>query len=87
MHDNPIPGETNHARDRRHEATILSRILWLHPTHLTEGELLLNLLAEGPEADAYERAIRDLVSVGLLRREGGSILPTLAAIEAGEISV
>jgi hypothetical protein len=85
MHDNPIPGETNDARDRRHEAAVLARVLWLHPTHLTERELLLSLLAEGPEVDAYERAIRDLVSVGLLRLEGESILPTLAAIEAGEI--
>lgn len=85
MHDNPIPRETNDARDRRHAATVLARILWLHPTHLTEHELLLSLLAEGVEVDAYERAIRDLVSVGLLRRAGESILPTLAAIEAGEI--
>jgi hypothetical protein len=85
MQDNPIPGETNDARDRRHAATVLARILWLHPTHLTEHELLLSLFAEGVEVDAYERAIRDLVSVGLLRREGESILPTLAAIEAGEI--
>lgn len=35
--------------------------------------------------NAYERAVRDLVSVGLLRLEGGSIIPTLAALEAGEI--
>jgi hypothetical protein len=85
MQPNPIPGQTNDARDRRYEAAILARILWLHPTHLTERELLLSLSAEGPEVDAYERAVRDLVSVGLLRLEGESILPTLAAIEAGEI--
>jgi hypothetical protein len=85
MQRNPIPGRTNDARDRREEATVLARILWLHPTHLTEHELLLSLFAEGAEVDAYERAVRDLVSVGLLRLEGDSILPTLAAIEAGEI--
>jgi hypothetical protein len=85
MRDNPIPGQTNDVRDRRHEAAVLARILWLHLTHLTEHELLLSLFAEGAEVDAYERAIRDLVSVGLLRLEGDSILPTLAAIEAGEI--
>jgi hypothetical protein len=84
MQPNPIPGQTNDARDRRYEAAVLARILWLQ-THLTERELLLSLFAEGAEVDAYERAIRDLVSVGLLRREGESILPTLAAIEAGEI--
>jgi hypothetical protein len=86
MQDNPIAGETTDALDRRHEAAVLSRVLWLHPIHLTERELLLNLLAEGPEVDAYERAVRDLISVGLLRREGESILPTLAAIEAGGIA-
>jgi hypothetical protein len=85
MQPNPIPGETNDARDRRHEAAVLALVLRLHPTHLTERELLLSVLAEGPEVDAYERAICDLVSYGLLRREGESILPTLAAIEAGEI--
>ncbi|HEY0280954.1 MAG TPA: hypothetical protein VGC32_22040 [Solirubrobacterales bacterium] len=85
MQDNPIPGQTNDARDRRHEAAVLGRVLWLHPTHLTERELLLSLFAEGAEVDAYERAVRDLISVGLLRLEGESILPTLAAIEAGEI--
>lgn len=85
MQPNPIQGETNDVRDRRREAAVLARILWLHPTQITERELLLNLFAEGPEVDAYERAIRDLVSVGLLRREGESILPTLAAIEAGVI--
>ena len=85
MQPNPIPGEANDARDRRHEAAVLVRILWLHPTHLTRRELLLSLFAEGTEVDAYERAICDLVSVGLLRMEGESILPTLAAIEAGEI--
>ena len=85
MQPYPIPGETNDARDRRHEAAVLARILWLHPTHLTERELLLSLFAEDDQVDAYERAIRDLVSVGLLRLEGDSILPTLAAIEAGEI--
>jgi hypothetical protein len=85
MQPNPIPGKTNDARDRRDAAAVLARILWLHPTHLTEHELLLSLFAEGAEVDAHERAIRDLVSVGLLRLEGDSIVPTLAAIEAGEI--
>ncbi len=85
MQDNPIPGRTNDARDRDCEAAVLARVLWLHPTHVTEPELLLSLYAEGPEVEAHERAIRDLVSYGLLRRDGDSILPTLAAIEAGEI--
>lgn len=86
--------KTNEARDRCHEAArrprakvaLRDRVLWLRPTCITERELLLSPFAEGPEVEACERAIRDLVSVGLLRREGESILPTLAAIEAREIS-
>jgi hypothetical protein len=76
MQPNPIPGQANDAPDRRYEAAILGRILWLHPTHLTERELLLSVFAEGAEVDACERAVRDLVSVGLLRwRESRSSRP------------
>jgi len=49
-------------RDRRHEAAVLSQVIWLHPTHLTEGELLRSLFAGDSDTDAYERAVRDLVS-------------------------
>ncbi|MCW2981117.1 MAG: hypothetical protein JWO14_2844 [Solirubrobacterales bacterium] len=48
-----IAGErTNQARDRRHEASVLAGVLYLHPTHITERELLLSLFAERPEVDA-----------------------------------
>ncbi|MBS1885606.1 MAG: hypothetical protein JSU06_00280 [Actinobacteria bacterium] len=86
MRPNPIPGETNDARDRRHEAAVLARVLSLHPTHLTERELLLSIVARGEEVDAYERALRDLVGTGLLRLEGESVVPTLAALCSEEIS-
>ncbi len=36
--------------------------------------------------DAYRRAIRDLVGAGLLRLDGDSIVPTLAALRSEEIS-
>lgn len=59
-------------------AATLGRVLWLHPTHLTQGELLLNMFAEeGPGRERFERAIRDLVTDGLLRMEGSSSRPTL----------
>jgi hypothetical protein len=48
-----IAGErTRQARDRRHEASVLARVLYLHPTHITERALLLSLFAGGPEVDA-----------------------------------
>lgn len=86
MQDNPIPGQTNDAQDSAAEAAVLDRVLWLHPTHLTEGELLLNLFADdGPRRERFERAVRDLVADGLLRMEGDSIVPTLAALRSEEI--
>jgi hypothetical protein len=88
MQDNPIAGRTNDARDRAAEAATLDRVLWLHPTHLTEGELLLNLSAgaAGALRESFERAIHDLVAGGLLRVDGESILPTLAALRSQEIA-
>lgn len=66
MRSNPIPGGTNDAQDGAAEAATLDRVLWLHPTHLTEPELLLNLYAgDGDEREEmFERAIRDLVAGG-----------------------
>lgn len=87
MHDNPNPGRTNDAEDGATEAATLDRVLWLHPTHLTQHELLVNLYAGdgGPRGEAFERAIRDLVADGLLRIDGSSIVPTLAALRAEEV--
>lgn len=87
MQDNPIPRGTNDARDGAAEAATLDRVLWLHPTHLTEPELLLNLYAGDGDrrTETFERAIRDLVADGLLRIDGDSVVPTLAAIRAEEI--
>jgi hypothetical protein len=39
MQNNPIQGRTNDARDRLAEAAVLA----LHPTHLSERELSLDL--------------------------------------------
>lgn len=87
MQDNPIAGQTNDALDGAAEAATLDRVLWLHPTHLTQPELLLNLYAgDGDQRqEMFERAIRDLVADGLLRIDGDSIVPTLPAIRAEEI--
>lgn len=87
MQPNPIPGQTNDAQDGTAAAATLDRVLWLHPTHLTERELLLNLYVDdgGQRGEMFERAIRDLVADGLLRIDGESIVPTLAALRSEEI--
>ena len=88
MHDNPIPGQADDARDRRTEAAVLSRVLELHPTHLSGRELSLDLVGDTLAAadERYEGAIGDLVDAGLLRVDGDSIVPTLAALRSEEIS-
>lgn len=58
-------------------------MLELHPTHLPEVELIRYLgVDEGDfrQVDSRRRAIRDLLGVGLLRREGEVISPTMAAL-------
>jgi hypothetical protein len=54
MHDNPIPGQTDDAQDRRTEAAVLSRVIELNPAHLTGRELSLDLVDDTPATmDVY----------------------------------
>lgn len=69
MHDQGNPD----ARTRR---AVLSLVLHEHPTLLTADEVAREVGAD----DATERAMRDLSAVGLLRREGETVLPTRAAL-------
>jgi hypothetical protein len=64
--------------DLRTQAGLLTLIVSQHPTLLTLGDVVMEM-CDDPE-DAVFRAVRDLVAVGLLRREGASILPTRAAL-------
>jgi len=67
----------NRSDDARAQRAVLSLVLHEHPTQLTICELAREIEGDG---DAPERAIRDLVGVGLLRCEGASVLPTRAAL-------
>jgi hypothetical protein len=54
-----------------------------HPALLTGEELCRELLVDRQDfsqTDAHDRAVRDLIAAGLLRREGDSIIPTRAAV-------
>lgn len=71
------------AEDKVVESSVLGFVLDEHPDHLTIPELSLamNSSAEDFSAgDAVERAIRDLVSAGLLQVIAGLVLPTRAAL-------
>jgi hypothetical protein len=73
--DNPRPTERE---DERTQSAVLSFILNEHPAQLTICEVAREIAVD--EGDGPERAIRDLVGVGLLRCEGASVLPTRAAL-------
>lgn len=62
--------------DARAQRAILSFILAEHPILLAASEVAREI----GEDDAIERAMHDLTGVGLLRREGASLLPTRAAL-------
>ena len=69
--------------DAQVQEAVLDVVLDQHPTALTEAEIVRDF-ASG-EADNVERAIRDLVAGGLLRREGQSVLPTRAALHLASL--
>jgi hypothetical protein len=59
------------------QSGLMALVLSLHPTILTAAELEPQMSGG---ADAFERALRDLVAAGLLRRDGESVIPTYAAL-------
>ncbi len=77
---------TTHDEDEREEAAVLRRVLEIHPETLTQDELIRELTGGGSktfsEADAVQRAVRDLAAAGLLHRpgEGETVRPTRAAV-------
>lgn len=64
------------------ESALLQQILSLHPTAVTIEELARELDESG---DALERAVRDLVAVGLLHRSDVFVLPSRAALRFDEL--
>jgi hypothetical protein len=77
----PVPTSTETANTER---AALAFVLDEHPNRLTIPEVSLAMNARpggGFESgDAVERAIRELVGAGLLRCEGGYVVPTRAAL-------
>ena len=74
-------------RDLRVERALLSEIIFLHPDHLTSGELVLKM-EDGPSG-AGRIAILDsfqaLKRSGLVRLNGKVVEPTYAALRAAAI--
>ena len=68
--------EHGNREDAAAQRAVLGLVLDEHPILLAASEVEREI---GP-GDATERAMRDLTGVGLLRREGASVLPTRAAL-------
>lgn len=81
MQKNPNQRRDSNASKREDEITqraVLALVLTEHPTQLTIPEIVRELGQSG--RDAAERAIRDLVGVGLLRCGDDSVFPSRAAL-------
>jgi hypothetical protein len=80
LHDQttPVP-----LRDGDYEEAVLRHVLTEQPTILRLCDLIREL-ARNPrefgDRDAVKRAVRELIKVGLLHRQGECILPTPAAV-------
>ncbi len=69
--------------DHATQVAALSLVLAMRPDQLALDELIREMVAgsdDFAERDAVERAVRDLVGAGLLRRCGELVLPTRAAV-------
>lgn len=62
--------------DDQVQSAVMALLLAEHPIRFTVGDLVAEIGGE----DTVGNAVRDLIAVGLLRREGESVLPTLAAL-------
>ncbi len=68
--------------DEAVQSAVLALVLAMHPDRLTLVELMREMVGDSEdfaERDAVQRAVRDLVGAGLLRRSGELVLPTRAA--------
>lgn len=70
------------------QSAVLLNAVVLHPAPVTEDELVREVATDSEdfgERDGIKRAVRDLVSVGLLHRHDSFVLPTRAALCAYEL--
>jgi hypothetical protein len=75
MHAQPSQRSADERRDKRNQRALLALALHEFPTHLQRRKLGWQIAT----GEALERAIFELVTAGLIFREGDELLPTLAA--------
>lgn len=86
MHDQPKAAD-NAAEDRKDERAVLVHVVETFPTTLRLSDLIRELgdPDDFAKRDAIERAVRNLVKVGLLFRCEGAVLPTRQTAHAYEL--
>lgn len=75
MQAQPSQHPTDEGDHKKNQRALLALALHEYPDHLT-WKMLGGRIAKG---DPLERAVRELVTVGLIFCEGDRLLPTLAA--------
>jgi hypothetical protein len=79
---------SNAAQELHDQGVVLIHVLSIYPTHLRLLELVRELTDDSgdfSEGDRIERAVRDLIGVGLFFRCEGLVLPTRAALRFHQI--
>ncbi|MCU1675564.1 MAG: hypothetical protein JWM93_322 [Frankiales bacterium] len=69
--------------DKARQLAVLSFALVRYPERFSADELRREMLADRQDfagTDAHNRAVRDLLASGLLRRDGDSVIPSRAAV-------
>jgi hypothetical protein len=77
------------ALDLRDQGVVLIHVLTLHPAHLRLAEVVREVTAgsaDFEDVDRFQRAVSDLIGVGLLFESAELVLPTRAAIRFNEIT-
>jgi hypothetical protein len=80
LHDQTTPAPFG---DGDYEEAVLRHVLTERPTILRLCDLVRELARDPREfgdRDAVKRAVRELIKVGLLHRQGEVVLPTPAAV-------
>lgn len=76
--------------DRKNHGVVLSVLLDEHPIRMTLDELILVMHADPEDEDpgtTTKDAIRELVSAGLVHRDGRFLAPTRAALYFSAVEV
>lgn len=76
------------AQDTAIESVVLRQLLALHPIQLSVGDLSREISGETSDfaqADAIERAIRELAAAGLVHHMDSLVIPSRAALRLDEL--